>query len=179
MSIIAGIIVGFVGWFIFRYVLAGIYTVNQERARGEDEFRARGTRRRRDDAGRSDFRASQTRGARPLQYPQVRVIPPGGPYFKWPWEKVYKVHVSTQTMNMALRPRDADGQPERHGAGSGDQRPVEHRLERPDPLSRLGEESLCLSLRRETAHRPRDGLLHFGAARAHREFRSAAAATQA
>jgi len=37
-------------------------------------------------------------------YPQVRVIPPGGPYFKWPWEKVYKVTIATQTMNMAYDP---------------------------------------------------------------------------
>ncbi|HTR40860.1 MAG TPA: SPFH domain-containing protein, partial [Pseudomonadales bacterium] len=37
-------------------------------------------------------------------YPQVRVIQPGGPYFKWPWEKVYKVSVATQTMNMAYDP---------------------------------------------------------------------------
>jgi regulator of protease activity HflC (stomatin/prohibitin superfamily) len=34
-------------------------------------------------------------------YPQVRVIPPGGPYFKWPWEKIYKVSIATQTLNMA------------------------------------------------------------------------------
>ena len=35
-------------------------------------------------------------------YPQVRVIQPGGPYFRWPWEKVYKVSVATETINMAL-----------------------------------------------------------------------------
>jgi regulator of protease activity HflC (stomatin/prohibitin superfamily) len=34
-------------------------------------------------------------------YPQVRVIQPGGPYFKWPWEKIHKVSIATQTMNMA------------------------------------------------------------------------------
>ena len=34
-------------------------------------------------------------------WPQVRVIPPGGPYFKWPWEKIYKVSVATETINMA------------------------------------------------------------------------------
>ena len=39
-------------------------------------------------------------------YPQVRVIPAGGPYFKWPWEKVYKVTVATQTLNMAFDPED-------------------------------------------------------------------------
>jgi regulator of protease activity HflC (stomatin/prohibitin superfamily) len=32
------------------------------------------------------------------------VIPPGGPYFKWPWERVYKVSVATQTVNMAYDP---------------------------------------------------------------------------
>ena len=34
------------------------------------------------------------------------MIPPGGPYFKWPWEKVYKVSVATQTINMAYDPED-------------------------------------------------------------------------
>jgi len=28
-------------------------------------------------------------------YPQLKVIGPGGPYFKWPWEKVHKVTVAT------------------------------------------------------------------------------------
>lgn len=40
-------------------------------------------------------------------YPQVRVIMPGGPYFKWPWEKVYKVSIATQTVNMAYDPEDS------------------------------------------------------------------------
>jgi len=29
---------------------------------------------------------------------------PGGPYFKWPWQKIYKVSVATQTVNMAFDP---------------------------------------------------------------------------
>jgi regulator of protease activity HflC (stomatin/prohibitin superfamily) len=37
-------------------------------------------------------------------YPVVKVIQPGGPYFKWPWEKIYKVSVATQTINMAYDP---------------------------------------------------------------------------
>ena len=39
-------------------------------------------------------------------YPQIRVILPGGPYFKWPWEKVYKVSVATETLNMAVDPEN-------------------------------------------------------------------------
>ncbi len=31
---------------------------------------------------------------------------PGGPYFKWPWEKIHKVSVATQTASMALDPED-------------------------------------------------------------------------
>ena len=32
------------------------------------------------------------------------MIMPGGPYFKWPWQKVYKVSIATQTINMAYDP---------------------------------------------------------------------------
>jgi regulator of protease activity HflC (stomatin/prohibitin superfamily) len=45
-------------------------------------------------------------------YPQVRVIPPGGPYFKWPWERVYKVSVATQTINLATDPDDSSANSE-------------------------------------------------------------------
>jgi regulator of protease activity HflC (stomatin/prohibitin superfamily) len=41
-------------------------------------------------------------------YPQVHVIMPGGPYFKWPWEKIYKVSVATETINMAFDPESPD-----------------------------------------------------------------------
>jgi regulator of protease activity HflC (stomatin/prohibitin superfamily) len=37
-------------------------------------------------------------------FPQLQVIQPGGPYFKWPWEKVYKVNVATKTSSMAYDP---------------------------------------------------------------------------
>jgi regulator of protease activity HflC (stomatin/prohibitin superfamily) len=40
------------------------------------------------------------------KYPQVAVIQPGGPYFKWPWEKIYKVSVATETVNLAFDPED-------------------------------------------------------------------------
>jgi regulator of protease activity HflC (stomatin/prohibitin superfamily) len=34
------------------------------------------------------------------------VIQPGGPYFKWPWEKIYKVSIATETVNLAFDPED-------------------------------------------------------------------------
>ncbi len=38
------------------------------------------------------------------RHPQVRVIPPGGPYLKMPWQKVYKVSVATQAVDIAWDP---------------------------------------------------------------------------
>src|SRR5688572_24841779 len=34
------------------------------------------------------------------QWPKVAVRPPGGPYFKWPWQEVHKVSVSTQAIGL-------------------------------------------------------------------------------
>jgi regulator of protease activity HflC (stomatin/prohibitin superfamily) len=104
MTIILGIVVGFVAWFLVRYLMAGIYTVNQNERAVKTTF------------GRAERVGNATIASDPISqsltaeekeryaFPQVRVIPPGGPYFKWPWERVYKVNVSTQTMNMAYDP---------------------------------------------------------------------------
>jgi regulator of protease activity HflC (stomatin/prohibitin superfamily) len=104
MSILSGVLVGLVAWFLVRYLVAGIYTVNQNERAVKTSF------------GRVERVGTATTLQDPIadsllaedkeryDYPQVRVIPPGGPYFKWPWEKVYKVSISTQTMNMAYDP---------------------------------------------------------------------------
>ena len=102
--VLAGMVVGFVAWFLVRYLMAGIYTVNQNERGVKTSF------------GRAERVGQATTLQDPISdsllpdekdrycYPQVRVIQPGGPYFKWPWEKVYKVSVATQTVNMALDP---------------------------------------------------------------------------
>ena len=37
-------------------------------------------------------------------YPNVRVILPGGPYFKWPWQRLYKVDMTIQTVDITWDP---------------------------------------------------------------------------
>jgi regulator of protease activity HflC (stomatin/prohibitin superfamily) len=37
-------------------------------------------------------------------YPNIRVIPPGGPYFKWPWQGLSKVDMTIQTMDITWDP---------------------------------------------------------------------------
>jgi regulator of protease activity HflC (stomatin/prohibitin superfamily) len=105
-SIFIGVIFGFIGWFLVRYLVAGVYTVNQNERAVKTSF---GRAERVGDAMTAqDPISAQLNEAEKerYNYPQVRVIPPGGPYFKWPWEKVYKVSIATQTMNMAYDPEN-------------------------------------------------------------------------
>jgi regulator of protease activity HflC (stomatin/prohibitin superfamily) len=107
-SIFIGCVFGFIAWFLVRYLVAGIYTVNQNERAVKTRF---GRAERVGDAMTSkDPIAEQLNDEEKerYNYPQVRVIPPGGPYFKWPWEKVYKVSIATQTMNMAYDPESPD-----------------------------------------------------------------------
>src|SRR5690349_13544854 len=103
MAVLLGMAFGFVAWFLVRYLLAGIYTVNQSERAVKTIF-GRAER-----IGKSTLEDPFAEYLRPEErdrynYPQVRVIPPGGPYFKWPWERIHKVSVATQTINMALDP---------------------------------------------------------------------------
>ncbi len=101
-----GGVFGFIVWFLLRCVASGFYTVAQnERAvktcLGRAERAGAG-------AALPDPHAAEMtpKERERYNYPQLRVIPPGGPYFKWPWENVYKVSVATQTLNMAHDPED-------------------------------------------------------------------------
>ena len=37
-------------------------------------------------------------------YPNIRVIPPGGPFFKWPWQRLYKVGMTIETTDLSWDP---------------------------------------------------------------------------
>jgi regulator of protease activity HflC (stomatin/prohibitin superfamily) len=103
-DVVIGIFIGFVIWFLVRYLAGGIYTVDQNQRAVKTSF------------GRAERIPGVTNLNDPIsaafdaeekqryQYPQVRVIMPGGPYFKWPWQKIYKVSVATQTVNVAFDP---------------------------------------------------------------------------
>jgi regulator of protease activity HflC (stomatin/prohibitin superfamily) len=104
MALVSGIVVGLVAWFLVRYLVAGIYTVDQNERAVKTQF---GRAERVGDA--TILQSPLAESLRPEErerynFPQVRVIPPGGPYFKWPWERVYKVSIATQTVNMAMDP---------------------------------------------------------------------------
>lgn len=104
MDILIGILIGFLAWVVVRCVLTGFYTVDQNQRAVKTVF------------GRAERLGGRTTLEDPIAttlnddererycYPQVRVIMPGGPYFKWPWEKIHKVSIATETANMAFDP---------------------------------------------------------------------------
>src|SRR5512145_1033989 len=109
-----GLAVGFVGWFVLRYVVLGLFTVDQNERAVKTTF---GRAHRLGD--RTTIETPLGEALRPEEreryaYPQVQVIGPGGPYVRWPWEKVHKVSVATEILNMAHDPEDSranrDGQ---------------------------------------------------------------------
>jgi regulator of protease activity HflC (stomatin/prohibitin superfamily) len=102
LTLPSGVLLGFLAWFGLRYVLAGFFTVDQNERAVKTRF------------GRAVRLGKATTLDAPIAehlnekdkaryiYPQVQVIQPGGPYFRWPWEKVHKASVATETMNMAM-----------------------------------------------------------------------------
>jgi regulator of protease activity HflC (stomatin/prohibitin superfamily) len=105
-GIVFGVLLGFLAYFIVRVVLTGIYTVDQNERAVITTF------------GRAERLTGSTledpiaeslsdEEKERYNYPQVRVIGPGGPYFKLPWQRVYKVSIATQTLNIAFDPESA------------------------------------------------------------------------
>ena len=107
MTTTVGFAIGFMLWFVLSYVLGGFYTVNQSERAVKTVFgRAERLPKTTLDDPFSEYLRPDERDR--YKYPQVRVIMPGGPYFKWPWERIYKVSVATQTMNMAYDPENPE-----------------------------------------------------------------------
>jgi len=103
MQFLLGAVIGAIAWVVIRFVLSGFYTVDQNERAVKTSFgraeRVPGGKTTLDDPI-SEFLRPEEKGR--YTYPQVRVIPPGGPYFKMPWEKIHKVSIATMTINMAL-----------------------------------------------------------------------------
>jgi regulator of protease activity HflC (stomatin/prohibitin superfamily) len=103
MTILIGCGIGLLAWFLVRVVLLGIYTVDQNERGVKTRFgraeRLPGAKTTLDDPIAEHLLPEERVR---YTYPQVRVIPPGGPYLKWPWERVYKVSIATNTVNMAV-----------------------------------------------------------------------------
>lgn len=102
--VLSGFLWGLGAWFVCRFILTGFFTVNQNERAVKTVFgrvqRIKGKTTLDDPIGEALREDERER----YIFPQLKVIPPGGPYFKWPWEKVRKVSIATVTVNMAYDP---------------------------------------------------------------------------
>ena len=86
MEILTGAIIGGVAWFILRFLVMGVFTVDQNERAVKSSF----GRAIRVPSGKTTLDDPISESLRPderprYSWPQVQVIPPGGPYFKMPW----------------------------------------------------------------------------------------------
>jgi regulator of protease activity HflC (stomatin/prohibitin superfamily) len=103
MDTALGVLIGLAIYFVLRVVLFGFYTIDQNQRAVKTRF----GRAQRVPGGATTLADPIAEFLRPeertrYEYPQVHVIPPGGPYFKMPWERIHKVSIATVTVNMAL-----------------------------------------------------------------------------
>jgi regulator of protease activity HflC (stomatin/prohibitin superfamily) len=106
MSAFAGFLVGLLFYFLFRYGLTGFFTVQPNERAVLTSF------------GRAPRIEGKTTLELPMSehlsdsdreryiFPQLRVVGPGGPYFKWPWQRIHKVDVAIRTVSTAYDPED-------------------------------------------------------------------------
>jgi len=101
--LVIGILTGILAWFLVRYGSTSLFTVDQNERAIKTSF---GRAIRSEVIGGIDTLQSTLREDEKARYnfPKLKVIQPGGPYFKWPWETVHKVSIATQTINMAYDP---------------------------------------------------------------------------
>jgi regulator of protease activity HflC (stomatin/prohibitin superfamily) len=104
MEAIFGIVVGVIAFLLIYCLLGGVYTVNQnERAVVTNFGRAERIGRKSTlDLPIAEHLSPEHRER--YDYPQIRVIGPGGPYLRLPWQRVYKVSLAIQTINVAFDP---------------------------------------------------------------------------
>jgi regulator of protease activity HflC (stomatin/prohibitin superfamily) len=104
MEAIFGIVFGVIAFLLIYCLLGGVYTVNQnERAVVTNFGRAERIGKKTTlDLPIAEYLTPENRER--YEYPQIRVIGPGGPYLRMPWQRVYKVSLAIQTMNVAFDP---------------------------------------------------------------------------
>ena len=94
-------VLGLALYVLLKVVIGGFYTVRPDERAVKTSF---GRAERMpgnvpcDDPGLSEAERERYR------YPAVRVIPPGGPYLKMPWQKVHKVSISTKAVDLVWDP---------------------------------------------------------------------------
>jgi regulator of protease activity HflC (stomatin/prohibitin superfamily) len=104
MEIAIGIVAGVFGFLFCYCLLGGVYTINQNERAVVTNF---GKAERIGNATSLDLPIAENLHPEEKEryvYPQVRVVGPGGPYLRMPWQRVFRASVAIQTVNVAFDP---------------------------------------------------------------------------
>jgi regulator of protease activity HflC (stomatin/prohibitin superfamily) len=91
---------GILFFFVFRVFVRGFYTVKPDERAVVTSF---GRAQRIGNAMVTDPSLDEDGQGR-YQFPIMRTVGPGGPYFKWPWQEVRKVSVATRSLPLTWDP---------------------------------------------------------------------------
>ena len=102
-SIIIGLLAGF-GLAALLTLFLGVYTIGPTERGVLTSFGRvqRGVGRTVDDPVLGPLLSDEEKQR--YDYPLARVVQPGGPYFKWPWQRLYKVDMTIQTTDITWDP---------------------------------------------------------------------------
>lgn len=103
MSAVFGFFGGLIVYAVFRVLVSGFYVVRPDQRAVLTTF-GRADRLPGEDIMKVDDPQLSEDEQERYAYPKVRVIGPGGPYFKWPWQEVHKVSVATQSVDLVWDP---------------------------------------------------------------------------
>ncbi len=107
VEIFFGVALGILGYVMFRALMLGFYTVApNERAVLTSFGRAQRINGTTLDTPLADELPESDKER--YSYPQLQVIGPGGPYFRWPWQRVHKVNIAIATASIAYDPESPD-----------------------------------------------------------------------
>jgi len=101
-----GICLGLLAYLAARVIGMGLYTVGQNERAVITSF---GRAQRLDNTTTLDDPISDPLpdfDRQRYSYPQLRIIGPGGPYFRMPWQKVHKISVAIETVSIAFDPEN-------------------------------------------------------------------------
>jgi regulator of protease activity HflC (stomatin/prohibitin superfamily) len=107
MDLSTGILFGILLYILIRCILSGFYVVQQNERAVKTTFGKADRLTGATTLDIPDFAESLSDDEKErYRFPQLKVIPPGGPYFKMPWEKIQKVSIATQLIDIAFDPEN-------------------------------------------------------------------------
>ncbi|QEF99878.1 SPFH domain / Band 7 family protein [Stieleria maiorica] len=108
MTFFLGLMMGIIIYSFFRCIVGGFYTVSPDQRAIVTSFgKAQRLEGMQVADGDADSDGLSDEEHQRYEYPQVRVVGPGGPYFKMPWQDVHKVSVATQAVDLSWDPSKA------------------------------------------------------------------------